>query len=160
MAVRRSGGGTDTNMKKTVFPLTVFLFFSLSSIPMASAQVQVRIRVILASNVGQTIDPSLTDVHKELGSLFNFTSYRLLRDEPMNLVSNQTVTVQGRRPGRSMEVTLVGLHRDKALLKIRVIREGVDLLNTQVRLSPGRTVLIGGPRYGEGVVIFAVSSRF
>ena len=147
-------------MKRTVFLLTAFFFFSFFSIPTASAQVQVRIRVILASNVGQTIDPSLNDVHKELGSLFNFTSYRLLRDEPMNLVSNQTVTVQGRRPGRFMEVTLVGLRRDNAQLRIRVIREGVDLLNTQVRLFPGRTVLIGGPRYGEGVVIFAVSSRF
>jgi hypothetical protein len=147
-------------MKRTAFLLTAFFFFSLFFIPTASAQVQVRIRVILASNVGQEIDPALNDVHKELGSLFNFTSYRLLRDEPMNLVPNRTVTVQGRRPGRFMEVTLVAFNRDNAQLKIRVIREGVDLLNTQVRLSPGRTVLIGGPRYGEGVVIFAVSSRF
>jgi len=160
MDVRRPGGRAHDNMKRTVFLITGFFFFSFFSIPTASAQVQVRIRVILASNVGQTIDPSLNDVHKELGSLFNFTSYRLLRDEPMNLVPNRTVTVQGRRPGRFMEVTLVGLHRDNAQLRIRVIREGVDILNTQVRLSPGRTLLIGGPRYGEGVVIFAVSSRF
>ena len=160
MDVRRPGGRAHNDMKRTVFLLAAFFFFSFFSIPTASAQVQVRIRVILASNAGQTIDPSLNDVHRELGSLFNFTSYRLLRDEPMNLVPNRTVTVQGRRPGRFMEVTLVGLHRDNAQLRIRVIREGVDLLNTQVRLSPGRTVLIGGPRYGEGVVIFAVSSRF
>ncbi len=159
MAVRRSDGGSDIHMKKTGFLLAVFFLFSFLSTLAASAQVPVRIRVILASNVGQNIDPTLSDVHKELGSLFNFTSYRLLRDELMNLVPNRTVTVQGRRPGRSMEVTLVGFHRDHAQLRIRVIREGVDLLNTQVRLSPGRTVLIGGPRYGEGVVIFAVSSR-
>ncbi len=147
-------------MKRIGFLLAASFVLSFFSISTASAQVQVRIRVILASNVGQTIDPSLSDVHKELGSLFNFTSYRLLRDEPMNLVPNRTVTVQGRRPGRFMEVTLVGSHRDNAQLRIRVIREGVDILNTQVRLSSGRTVLIGGPRYGEGVVIFAVSSRF
>ena len=127
---------------------------------MAFAQVQVRIRVILASNVGQNIDPSLNDVHKELGSLFSFTSYRLLRDDTLNLVVNRTVSVQGRRPGRFMEVTLVGFRRDNAQLRIRVVREGADILNTQIRLSPGRTVLIGGPRHDEGVVIFAVSSRF
>jgi len=147
-------------MKRTVFLLTTLFVLSFFSFSTASAQVQVRMRVILASNVGQNIDPSLNDVHKELGSLFNFTSYRLLRDDTLNLAPNQTVSVQGRRPGRFMEVTLIGLHRDNAQLKIRVIREGADILNTQVRLSPGRTVLIGGPRHGEGVVIFAVSSRF
>ena len=58
-----------------------------------------------------------------------------------------------------MEVTLVAQRGDVAELRIRVVREGKDILNTQVRLSPGRTVLIGGPRHGEGVIIYAVSAR-
>jgi len=59
-----------------------------------------------------------------------------------------------------LEVNLVGLQKDAAKLRVRVIREGKDILDTQVRLSPGRTVLIGGPRHGEGVVIYALSARF
>ena len=59
-----------------------------------------------------------------------------------------------------MEVTLIGLRRNVAALRIRVIREGVVILNTEIRLFPGRTVLIGGPRRGDAVVIFAVSARF
>jgi len=159
MAVRRSGGGTDNHMKRIGFLLAAFFVFSFFSISTASAQVPVRMRVIQASNVGQNIDPSLNDVHKELGSLFSFTSYRLLREENLRLSPNQPVTITA-HPGRSMEVTLVGLQRDAAKLRIRVIREAKDILNTQVRLSPGRTVLIGGPRHGEGVVIYALSARF
>jgi hypothetical protein len=158
MAVRRSGGGTDNHMKRIGFLLTAFFVFSFFSISTASAQVRVRMRVIQASNVGQNIDPSLNDVHKELGSLFSFTSYRLLREENLRLSPNQPVTITA-HPGRFMEVTLVGLQRHAAKLRIRVIREGKDILDTQVRLSPGRTVLIGGPRHGEGVVIYAVSAR-
>ena len=116
-------------------------------------------RVIQASNAGQNIDPSLNDVHKELGSLFSFTSYRLLREETLRLSPNQPVTITA-HPGRFMEVNLVELKRDGAKLRVRVIREGKDILDTQVRLSPGRTVLIGGPRHGEGVVIYALSARF
>jgi hypothetical protein len=116
-------------------------------------------RIIQASNVGRTIDPSLNDVHRELGSLFSFTSYRLLREENLRLSQGQPITITA-HPGRFMEVTLVGLKRHAAKLKIRVIREGKDILDTQVRLSPGRTVLIGGPRHGEGVVIYALSARF
>jgi hypothetical protein len=142
--------------RMALFLAASFIFSFLSN--SAFAQVQVRMRVIQASNVGQNIDPSLRDVHKELGSLFSFTSYRLLREENLSLSANRPVTITA-HPGRFMEVTLVGLQRDAARLRIRVIREGKDILDTQVRLSPGRTVLIGGPRHGEGVVIYAVSAR-
>ncbi len=145
-------------MKKRSFLLTAFFVFSFFTISTAFAQVPVRMRIIQASNVGQNIDPSLNDVHKELGSLFSFTSYRLLREENLRLSPNKPATITA-HPGRFMEVTLVGLKRDVAKLRIRVIRHGKDILNTQVRLSPGRTVLIGGPRHGEGVVIYALSAR-
>jgi hypothetical protein len=146
-------------MKKTGFLLVAFFVLSSLFISTASAQVPVRMRIIQASNVGRNIDPSLYDVHKELGSLFSFTSYRLLREENLRLSPNQPVTITA-HPGRYMEVTLVGLKREAAKLRIRVVREGKDILDTQIRLSPGRTVLIGGPRHGEGVVIYAISARF
>ncbi len=159
MAVRKSGGRTDNHMKRIGFLFLAFFVLSSLFLSAASAQVPVRMRIIQASNVGRNIDPSLNDVHNELGSLFSFTSYRLLREENLRLSPNQPVTITA-HPGRYMEVTLVGLKREAAKLRIRVIREGRDILDTQVRLSPGRTVLIGGPRHGEGVVIYALSTRF
>jgi hypothetical protein len=84
----------------------------------------------------------------------------LLRDENLSLSLNQPVSISAREGRIIMEITLVGLHKNVAELRIRVNREGIDILNTQVRLSPGRTVLIGGPKHGEGVIIYAVSARF
>jgi hypothetical protein len=146
-------------MRKTflLFLLFIFCFVSTST---ALAEVQVRLRVIGASNEGQSIDPPLKDIYKELGSLFSFTSYRLFRDENLTLSSNQTVSISTRK-GRLIEVTLMGLHKDIAELRIRVVREEKEILNTQVRLSPGRTVLIGGgPRQREGIIIYALDAHF
>jgi hypothetical protein len=145
----------------SVFPITFFIFFILFSlsIPMAFGQIQTRFRVIQASNVGHNIDPSLRDVHGELGSLFSFTSYRLLRDETLDLALNQPVEVSA-HPGRFMEVSLIGLRGKLAKLRIQVVRERKVILLTEVRLPTGRTVLIGGPRHGEGVIIYAISARF
>jgi len=137
--------------------LVLTLFFAFP--PMAPAQVQTRLRVIEASNVGGVIDPSLKDLHGQLGSLFRYTSYRLLRDERLNLSSNQPASVPIHE-GRSIEITQVGLQANRVELRVRIRRDGADLLNTQVRLSPGRTVLIGGPKHGEGVVILALSANF
>ncbi len=146
-------------MKKNFpFIILTLILILLSSIPFA--QVQTRLRVIRASNVGAGVDPALTDVHSQLGSLFNFTSYRLLRNESLSLSLNQPVSISAREGKIMIEITLVGLQKGFTELRIRVVREKKDILNTQVRLSPGRTVLIGGPKLREGVIIYALSARF
>jgi hypothetical protein len=160
MVIRGTRGGSITVMKRVV-PLIIFssiLFLLFISI--ASGQVHTRLRVIRASNVGSNVDASLRDVHKDLGSLFSFTSYRLLRDEKLNLSPNQPVSISAREGRIIIEITLVGLHRSVTELKIRVTRVGKDILNTQIRLSPGRTVLIGGPKVRDGVIIYALSVNF
>jgi len=147
-------------MKRTFFLLILIALFSSLFLSSAYAQVQVRLRVIRASNVGQGFDPSLTDVHNELGSLFSFTSYHLLRDENLNLMPNQTVSISAHEGRIILETTLLGLNRGVADVRIRVVREGREILNTQVRLSPGRTLLIGGPRARQGIIIYAIHARF
>jgi hypothetical protein len=147
-------------MKRTLLLLILITALSSLFFSTAYAQVQVRFRVIRASNVGQGFDSSLRDVHNELGSLFSFTSYHLLRDENLNLGLNRPVSISAHEGRIVIESTLVALHRGVGELRIRVVREGRDILNTQVRLSPGRTVIIGGPRVRDGVIIYAVSGNF
>ena len=146
-------------MKRIGFLLGLLLIFSVCITSWARADAQARLRIIGASNSGAAIDPALRDVHNQLGSLFSFTSYRLLRDEVFNLSLNRPITIPV-HPGRSIAVELVGQKRNLAEFRVRVIREGADILNTVVRLGPGRTVLIGGPKHGEGVVILALSAHF
>ena len=160
MVIRGTRGGSNTVMKR-VAPLIIllsilFLFFT----SIAFGQVQTRLRVIRASSIGSNVDPSLRDVHGELGSLFSFTSYRLLRDDSLSLSPNRPVSISAREGRIIIEMTLMRLHRSVADLKIRVAREGKDILNTQIRLSPGRTVLIGGPKVRDGVIIYALSANF
>ena len=160
MVIRGTGEGSIAVMKRVVALIAFFSLLFILFTSVAFGQVQTRLRVIRASNVGSGFDPSLRDVHDELGSLFSFTSYRLLRDEALNLSPNRPVSSSSREGRIIIEMTLVGLHKGVAELKIRVIREGNDILNTQVRLFPGRTVLIGGPRLREGIIIYALSARF
>jgi hypothetical protein len=146
-------------MKRIVPLFAIILAFLFLYASLSLAQVNLQMRVIRASNVGQSVDPSIKDVYAELGSLFSFTSYKLLRENSFNLSLNQPVSYSP-RPGILTEVTLVGRHGSAAELKIRVVREGRDTLNTLVRLFPGRTVLVGGPRLREGVIIYALSAKF
>ena len=160
MAIRGTGGGSNPVMKRVVALIAFFSLLFLFFTSVACGQVQTRLRVIRASNVGQSVDPPLKELHNELKTLFNFTSYRLLREENLSLSLNQPASISAREGRIIMEIILVGLHKNVAELRIRVNREGTQILNTQVRLSPGRTVLIGGPKLREGVIIYALSARF
>jgi hypothetical protein len=160
MAIRGAGGGSIAVMKRVVALITFFSLLFLFSTSVAFAQVQTRLRVIRASNVGQGVDPPLKELHNELKTLFNFTSYRLLRDENLSLSLNEPASISAREGRIIMEITLVGLHKNVAELRIKVTREGTETLNTQVRLSPGRTVLIGGPKVRDGVIIYAFYAHF
>ena len=146
-------------MNRKTFALLFSLILPFILPSFVFAQVETRVRIIEASNAGPSIDPTLKDVHDQLGSLFNFSSYRLLKDVRLNLIGNRPVEVPVHQ-GRSMQLTLVGEYRNMIELRIRITREGSPVLNTQVRLASGRTIVIGGPRHGGGVLIFALSSKF
>ena len=144
-------------MRRTAILSTFFLLFLCFLASPSAAQVSIRLRVIQAFNSGATIDVALRDVYDQLGSLFSFRSYRLLRDENLALSADRSFEIPV-HPGRAIEVTLVGQRKGMIEIRVKIKREGTDILNTQVRLFPGRTVLIGGPKHGEGVVIFALSA--
>jgi hypothetical protein len=161
MGVRGAGKRKHGYMRRAIFLFLVVPLLYSFFLTSAFAQVQVRLRAIHASNAGSGVDPSLRDLHKELGSLFSFTSYRLMREETLNLSLNQPASISAREGTVILQATLVGLQRGVAEVKIRVAREGKEILNTQVRLFPGRTVLVGGPSHLRGgVIIYALHARF
>jgi len=142
--------------RKAFFFVVVILLSSPFFGALAFAQVQVRVRVLEASNVGSGFDSSLRDLHDQLGSLFSFSSYRILKDENVSLSLNQSVSLPVPLD-RSLELTLINQQRVAAEVRVKISREGRDLLTTLVRLAPGRSVSIGGPKRGESTIIIALS---
>ena len=143
-------------IRKASFFVLLILLSSPFFGAVASAQVQVRVRVMEASNVGSGFDSSLRDLHDQLGSLFSFSSYRILKDENISLSLNQSVSVPIPLD-RSLELTLINQQRVAAEVRVKISRQGRDLLTTLVRLAPGRSVSIGGPKKGESTIIIALS---
>lgn len=152
---RQRFNGIINHTHLILIPLISLLLFTSVS----HAQVQTRLRVFEASNVGSGIDSSLKDMGDQLKSLFSFSSYRLLREEMHTLYPNQPVSVPI-PPRREIELTLIGKKRNVAEVVVKIKQDQKEILHTQVRLSPGRTVSIGGPKHGEGVLIIALSAHF
>ena len=133
----------------------------------------VLVRVVLASSAERGFDPALSNIHRQLSSLFGYSSYRLIDQQSFNLAFGEQgfMSLPGSRPGpripgfrgrftpgvrgRALEVT--PLARVGDFIEMRVRMEGV--LDTRFRIRRGGTILIGGPSFGPGVLIVALSAE-
>jgi hypothetical protein len=120
--------------------------------------VEVRIDTVLASNVGKTFDPALAPLKRPFRSLFPYSSYRLIQGERrvMPWKREEQFLLPG---GRYLVVIPRGIHEDRVSLGVMLIQGTRPLVNTVLTLKNRGVFLVGGPRYGDGVLIIAIGAR-
>ena len=118
--------------------------------------VRLGIEVIYASNEGQQIDPSLARVKRQLQS-FRYSSYRRLDSHELvrSIGQQGTVPLPG---GRTLLLAPQGLSGGSVVLLASIQESGRVLLNTELKLASGGTILVGGPVYQAGVLILAITA--
>ncbi|MBF8258132.1 MAG: hypothetical protein HW377_506 [Actinobacteria bacterium] len=142
-------------------PLIFFIvfFFAAGTVEAASpAPVAVEIGVVVASNKGASIDPSLSTLKTKLQSMFSYSSYSLLDRMRRTLAVGETgeFSLPG---GRSMRVTPSAAPENKVRLAVQIMEGGKNLLTTTLGLSRGGMVLVGGPPHQSGVLILLISAE-
>lgn len=152
-----------TKMLKTILTLVLIgLIFSLLNLfpntAIAEDTVKTHVRVIHASQGQNHIDPDLKDLAKELGSVFKYTSYKLISTKNMNLRNNQKGIVN--LPGkRSLIVTPIKIGKEKIKYQIDIFKSGKQIFKTQILLNNKRSITIGGPKFKQGYLLFNISGK-
>jgi hypothetical protein len=127
-------------------------------VPAAEAAITLQARIIYAANQPGGVDPSLGAVAEELQRTFRYTMYRLV-DAPRGSAELKQTWRVGLPGGRALEVVPTAIDRKQSTLAVRILGpDGQPLMNTTVRLRSGATVLLGGPRHDQGVLIIALSA--
>jgi hypothetical protein len=124
----------------------------------AAESVAVRVVTVLATNSpGATFDAQLAGYRRHLARV-PYSSFRLLRQQvrhvawgsraSFNLPGRRSLDVRPRTPehgGLALTVALTGAGQRR-------------LVDTEVALQNHRVVLVGGPRYGDGVLIILIGA--
>ncbi|MCP3876357.1 MAG: hypothetical protein GY699_24855 [Desulfobacteraceae bacterium] len=142
---------------KTIVILTgIFCFCFFSQPAFAKNRVLTDVKVIHASTSSIHLDPRLKGIVSELRSVFKYTSYRLLKDQSMDLKFNVAGHVN--LPG---ERTLVVLPSDmdgkRIRYQINIKKKDRSIFQTQVLLKNNSSITIGGPQFNDGVLLFNIS---
>ncbi len=146
--------------KKTISLIVVLVALMFAAVGVASGveRVNVEVEVIYASNQPHPTEPSLSRLKIQLQS-FNFTSYTLLEKKRMVLSRGNEGKLS--IPGKKyLKIELEEVIKGQVKLKVVVLDRRRVLLTTMFRISPGQTVLVGGPRYESGTLIIAIKADF
>ena len=125
--------------------------------PVAGEEVEVRIDTVVASNSGKAFDPALASLRRPFGSLFPYSSYRLVQNEQRRVIwrGEAEFMLPG---GRYLIVIPRGYKDGRVLLNVMLISGTRPLVNTTLALKNHGVFLVAGPRYDEGTLIIAIGA--
>ncbi|MEE4111965.1 MAG: hypothetical protein V2I40_04070 [Desulfobacteraceae bacterium] len=136
----------------------VSLFGTADSL-LAQESCRISVDTILAARNDSVVDPQLKRHIGELQSMFNYTSYRLLSSESLNLGVGQSGMVS-LPDNRRLKMTLQRFHGSRADIALQMMKQNRTVFETQVQLLNRGNLFVGGPTYQNGNLIFKISSAY
>jgi hypothetical protein len=141
---------------KVFFCICVFLLGTDSIDAVAGEAVEVRIDTVLATNSGQETDQRLMRMRRQFRS-FRYSSFRLIQAESRRVAWG--IPVEFALPGgRALEVLPQEYKDDWVGLRVRLLAVGGALMETRLRLRNQGTILLGGPKHDQGVLIISITA--
>jgi hypothetical protein len=117
--------------------------------------VEVRIGAVIASYSGNTFDSRLASLRPSFNRLFQYSSYRLIREERRTVGWRKEVEL--RLPGGRYIVVMPRSYKEgRVALNMMLFDGSRPLVNTALSLRNHGTFLVGGPQHKDGVLIIAI----
>jgi len=142
-----------------VFAVLAFSWCGNPGSLLAKESCRISVDTILAARNDAIVDPQLKRYIGELQSMFNYTSYRLLSSESLNLNVGQSGMVS--LPGdRRLKITPHKIHGNRADIALQMMKQKRTVFETQIQLLNRGSLFVGGPSYKNGNLIFKISSAY
>ena len=124
----------------------------------AGDRVIVQMGTVLATNSGDYFDSHLAAMRHQFQNLFRYTSYQLVKEEDRDVGWGDLAgfDIPG---GRYLQVVPKAVANDRLSLNVRLLQGSRLLVNTDFTLRNRGTILVGGPRHEEGVLIIWIGAR-
>jgi hypothetical protein len=142
-----------------VFAAMTLLGFGAGDSLLAQENCRISVDTILAARNDTVVDPQLKRHIGELQTMFNYTSYRLLSSESLNLRLGQSgmVSLPG---GRRLKITPQRIRGSRADIALQMMKQKRTVFETQIQLLNQGSLFVGGPTYQNGNLIFKISSAY
>ena len=144
-----------------LLPIAVLtaLMYCIPATAQDELSLEVVVREIVADNSGQGLDSRLGDIGKDMKKM-SYTTFRLEQTHNLRLQGEQEgkVALLGKN---QLSIVPAGEEEGKVRLKVKLTPgdKKQRSFESTLRIPDGGTFIIGGPAYGDGVLILALTAR-
>jgi len=124
----------------------------------AQDRVSLEVGTVLATNSSSHIDSQLASIRGQLERLFQYTSYRLVKQEVSDVSCGNPASfeIPG---GRHLLVMAKDTRGGRVSLNVALMKDRHVLMRTDLTLGKRGTIMVGGPRYENGVLIIWIGAK-
>lgn len=121
------------------------------------AVVEVTVGVIIANNSQESLDHRVVAMHPRFSALFPYSSFRLVGEQRQSVPWGGKVRLDISRT-RHVVIIPRGIKNKRVSMRVLLIDTQRPVLDTTVALQNRGTLLVGGPRETDGVLILAIGA--
>lgn len=124
----------------------------------AQERVALEVGTVLATNSSTHMDAQLASVRGQLERLFQYSSYRLVKQEKSDVSCGKPASfeIPG---GRHLQVMAKDTRGGRVSLNVALMKDRHVLMRTDLTLGKRGTIMVGGPRYENGVLIIWIAAK-
>ncbi len=148
------------NKIKRAAPVIVLLLIIGFTCPLwAQTMISVDVKTVLASKGKKYIDPKLKGLIRELESVLNYSSYKLISQDTISTSMNKRGTAV--LPGQHvLQITPGSIKGKRVELKLAILKNNRLDFQTVIQLRNRSSVTVGGPVHKGGKLLFNISCSF
>ncbi len=120
-------------------------------------KIGVHVDSVVASDTNEGIDPPLTPMGPRLHSLFSYTTYHLVSHQEQQTAMG-TLVLFNLPGGRILHIQPRGIDGDMILMELILFQGEQPLMTTELKLRNHGILIVGGPRYEEGMLILSIGA--
>ncbi len=125
--------------------------------PASPQKIGLRVDSVVASDTNEGMDPQLTPMGPRLHSLFNYTTFHLVNHQEHETPMG-TLILFNLPGGRILHVQPRGIDGDMIMMEMTLFQGEQPLMTTDLKLRNHGVLMVGGPRYEQGMLILSISA--
>jgi hypothetical protein len=123
----------------------------------AAQNIGVHVDSVVASDTHEGIDTQLTPMGPRLHSLFSYTTYHLVSRQEKHTPLG-TLLVFELPGGRTLHVQPHAIDGDMIAMEMILFQGDRPVMTTDLKLRNHGILIVGGPRYEEGMLIISIGA--
>lgn len=144
--------------KKIILYSVILILISQAS-AFAFSSINAKVELIKATKNSKVVDPKLKDLIDEITPVLNYTGFTFIKKSEQELNTGQS-SIVSMSTEKSLKLIFSGFEEEGARVRVEILEKNKKVFHTVLILVDDSFVLLGGPKYEDGMMLIRIGAVF